>query len=91
MAADRFPNASTSFLELMALEKVPGKEATYMSKTPAWASGGAWNAFGGHVYAQSAWAAAQEVTEGLVVHVWHTADPLPGSSALLHRFFCARS
>lgn len=69
MAQAPIPNAETSFADLMALEKDPGKERTYMSKTPAWAAGGSWNSFGGHVYAQACWAAAQEVGEGLVVHV----------------------
>lgn len=69
------PNAKTSFADLMALEKVPGKDNTYMSKTPAWAAGGSWNSFGGHVYAQASWAAAQEVPEGLVVHVCSLLSP----------------
>ena len=66
---NRIPNSETSLVDLFALKKVPGKEETYMSLTPAWASGGAWSAFGGHVYAQSIWAAAQEVPDGQVVHV----------------------
>lgn len=67
-----FPNASTSFAELMALEKVAGAEQpTYISKTPAWSPfRSPQNAFGGHVYAQAAWAAAQEVRDGLTIHVW---------------------
>jgi hypothetical protein len=66
-----YPDASTTFIELMALSRLPGPEAAYMSLTPAWASGGRWNAFGGCVYAQAVWAAAQEVAEGMVVHVWY--------------------
>lgn len=66
---NRIPNSETSLVDLFALKKVPGKEGTYMSLTPAWASGGAWSAFGGHVYAQSIWAATQEVPDGQVVHV----------------------
>lgn len=66
---DRIPNSQTSLIDLFELKKVPGKEGTYMSLTPAWASGGAWSAFGGHVYGQSIWAATQEVPDGQVVHV----------------------
>lgn len=65
----RIPNSETTLVDLFALVKVPGKEGTFMSLTPAWASGGAWSAFGGHVYAQSIWAATQEVPDGQIVHV----------------------
>jgi acyl-CoA thioesterase len=63
-----------AFVELMALETLEPPNASngvyeYMSKHPAYnPTGGA--AFGGHVYSQSVWAAAQTVgKEGMVVHV----------------------
>jgi hypothetical protein len=34
-------------------------------------------AYGGHVYAQAAWAAAQTVPEGFVLHVSYSCDPIP--------------
>lgn len=77
----KIPNSETSLVDLFALAKVPGREGTYMSLTPAWASGGAWSAFGGHVYAQSIWAATQEVPDGQIVHVCTLSFvPLYGSN-----------
>lgn len=64
------PQPRIPFVQLMALEAVAGAEDRYVSKTLAWAPGHGWgNAFGGHVYAQAVWAAAQNVKGGLVVHV----------------------
>ncbi len=51
----------------MALEPT-GADDTFMSKQVAWCPVGA-AAYGGHVYAQAVWAAAQSVEAGLVVHV----------------------
>jgi len=67
-----------SFATLMALEKING--STYRSLTAAFEPGGGthrpWNsggpaprAYGGHVYAQAVYAAAQTVAQGFVVHV----------------------
>jgi acyl-CoA thioesterase len=87
---DRFPNATTTFPELMALAPLGTKEtdlgagpvttSIFTSLTPAWASGGAWSAFGGHVYAQSFWAAAQTVGDGLVMTNTHGFFTLPGQT-----------
>jgi len=58
----------TSFVDLMALEKV-GKDAEkYISRVPAYNPGNG-TAFGGHVYAQAAWAASLSVDEGMLIHV----------------------
>jgi hypothetical protein len=56
------------FAELMRLEKID--ENTFRSTVSAYApTGGENGAYGGHVYAQSVWAAAQTVKEGFIVHV----------------------
>lgn len=59
-----------TFQEIMAVESVG--EDRYMSLCPAWAPNGR-AAYGGIVYAQATWAAAQTVEEGLIVHVLNTA------------------
>ena len=60
-----------SFETLMELERI--NDATYRSLTKAFQPGGdplsKSRAYGGHVYAQSVWAAAQTVGEGFVVSV----------------------
>ncbi len=45
-----------------------GKER-FMSTVPSYCAGGHGVAYGGHVYAQAVWAAAQTVGPGMVVHV----------------------
>jgi acyl-CoA thioesterase len=56
------------FVALMRLEKID--ERTFRSTVRAYGpTGGENGAYGGHVYAQSVWAAAQTVGEGFVVHV----------------------
>jgi acyl-CoA thioesterase len=64
-----------TFEDLMSLQTLDfgegerGKEQ-FMSVRPAFcAGGGAGASFGGHVYAQGVWAAAQTVGSGMVVHV----------------------
>jgi acyl-CoA thioesterase len=57
-----------TFAELMSLEKIDAR--TFRSRVKAYApTGGENGAYGGHVYAQSAWAAAQTVPEGMIIHV----------------------
>jgi len=59
---------AVSLEELMRLEKIG--ENTFRSVTRGYApTGGENGTYGGHVYAQSAWAAAQTVQEGFVLHV----------------------
>lgn len=56
------------FASLMRLEKID--EKTFRSTTKAYgATSGENGTYGGHVFAQSVWAAAQTVAEGFVVHV----------------------
>jgi len=72
-----------SFVTLMALEKI--NDSTYRSLTAAFESGGGvhrpWNtggpaprAYGGFVFAQAVFAAAQTVAKGFVVHVCGCLD-----------------
>jgi hypothetical protein len=67
------------FAELMRLEKID--ERTFRSTVSAYApTGGENGAYGGHVYSQSVWAAAQTVKEGFVVHNvtgWFTLGGIP--------------
>jgi acyl-CoA thioesterase len=60
-------NEYTAFVKLMSLTKI--NETTYESACPAYSPGGFTRAFGGHVYAQAAYAAAHTVKEGFVLHV----------------------
>lgn len=72
-------NPPLSFMELMALERVGDippsnnveaeKVEHFQSIAPPYAPGIANVAFGGHVYAQSAYAASQTVSKGFVLHV----------------------
>ena len=69
--------APLPFYKLMALEvaELPLKMrsdalATFKSIARAWAPGIGSTAFGGHVYAQAAWAASKTVVEGMIIHVW---------------------
>lgn len=71
----------------MALEKI--NSSTYRSVTAAFEPGGGshrpWinghkpRAFGGHVYAQAVYAAAQTVAKGFVVHVCMCFDSICGA------------
>ena len=56
-----------SFKRLMALERV--KEGVFRSIAPAWPPGDGTTTFGGHVYAQAAYAASKTVGKGLHLHV----------------------
>lgn len=56
------------FDKVMQLEKID--ERTFRSITKAYSpTGGENGTYGGHVYAQAAWAAAQTVDEGYLIHV----------------------
>ena len=56
-----------SFTELMALERIDA--TTFRSIARPYAPGNGNTAFGGHVYAQAVYAAAQTVGKGFLVHV----------------------
>jgi len=57
-----------SLEELMRIEKLG--QNTFRSVSRGYAPTGGQNGlYGGHVYAQSVWAAAQTVKEGFVIHV----------------------
>jgi hypothetical protein len=60
----------TTYMDLMALHPLESEQEAqrFMSLRPAFNAGGA-AAYGGHVYAQTVWAAAQTVGEGMIVHV----------------------
>ena len=65
-------NTYLPFVDLMRLETI--NDATFRSTAQPFCPGGthirsAGRAYGGHVYAQAAWAAAQTVPEGFVLHV----------------------
>lgn len=69
--------APLAFRKLMALEEVVSSSdvqadalKTFRSVAPAWAPAAGTTAFGGHVYAQAAWAASKTVAKGMFVHVW---------------------
>lgn len=67
--ADENPMTFIDLMSLLPLNSEQGAER-FMSVSPSFSpNGGAVQAFGGHVYAQSVWAAAQTVGEGMVVHV----------------------
>lgn len=65
-------------MALRELESDEQKCHTFSSVAPAWAPGTRTTAFGGHVYAQAAWAASRTVGAGMVIHVWLVL-PLSGS------------
>jgi acyl-CoA thioesterase len=70
-----------TFAELMSLERIDSR--TFRSRVKAYApTGGENGAYGGHVYAQSCWAAAQTVPEGMIIHVSHR--PLPSTIEAEH-------
>jgi len=59
-------NGPVDFAELIKLEKIT--DNTFRSTTKAYAPNSNM-AYGGHVYAQAVWAAAQTVMPGFLVHV----------------------
>lgn len=83
-AAGNDPDELTSppeFVELMALERLddievshagavePERVERFRSLAAPYPPGGGTRSFGGHVYAQSAYAASKTVGKGFVVHV----------------------
>jgi acyl-CoA thioesterase len=58
------------FDKVLELDKI--NDSTYRSIVKVYSPTGAENGtYGGHVFAQAAWAAAQTVDEGFVIHVTH--------------------
>jgi acyl-CoA thioesterase len=77
--ADENPMTFKDLMSLQTLDFGEGEQGKerFMSVRPAfYAGGGAGAAFGGHVYAQGVWAAAQTVGSGMVVHVSLSRDLL---------------
>lgn len=71
MSTQAAGNTYLPFVDLMRLETI--NEVTYRSTAQPFCPGGnhprsMGRAYGGHVYAQAAWAAAQTVPEGFVLH-----------------------
>jgi len=60
-------NCYMDFRELMELVKI--NDSHFESARPAYSPGGFTRAYGGHVYAQSALAAARTTRVGMVLHV----------------------
>ncbi len=82
MASTPSSTTALSFHKLMALQEFDSSSnvrsdalQTFRSIAPAWAPGAGTTAFGGHVYAQAAWAASRTVGRGMVVHVWSIVLP----------------
>jgi hypothetical protein len=74
MSTQAAGNTYLPFVDLMRLETI--NEVTYRSTAQPFCPGGSLSksmgrAYGGHVYAQASWAAAQTVPEGFVLHVSH--------------------
>lgn len=57
-----------SFVEMVTLVPIPGGNSDFMGKYTSYNPGSGLG-YGGHVYAQSVWAAAQTVENGMVIHV----------------------
>ncbi|KAF4313069.1 Acyl-CoA thioesterase [Botryosphaeria dothidea] len=72
-------NRYIPFTDLIRLEKAA--DGTFRSRAKAFAPGGGTSAYGGHVFAQAVWAAAQTVREGFVVHNVTGYFTLPGNTA----------
>jgi acyl-CoA thioesterase len=60
-------NRYAPFTEVMGLERID--DTTFKSTFPACSPGNSTRAYGGHFFAQSAWAAAQVVKKGFLIHV----------------------
>ncbi|GAB7339204.1 hypothetical protein MBLNU457_5863t1 [Dothideomycetes sp. NU457] len=59
-------NEYLPFIDMIALEKI--NNDTFRSRAMPFSPGGSGRAYGGHVYAQAVWAAAQTVAKGFIVH-----------------------
>ncbi|KAI4726223.1 Thioesterase/thiol ester dehydrase-isomerase [Aureobasidium sp. EXF-10728] len=66
MKSPRHGNSYIPFEQLIRLEKVD--ETTYRSTALPFSPNGSGRAYGGHVYAQAVWAAANTVEAGFVIH-----------------------
>ena len=60
-------NVYLPLMDLFRLEKID--DQTFRSIAFPFTPGGEGAAYGGHVYAQAAWAAAQTVQQGFIIHV----------------------
>jgi len=67
MAPPHDGNEYLPFIDMIALEKI--NNDTFRSRSMPFSPGGSGRAYGGHVYAQAVWAAAQTVAKGFIVHV----------------------
>ena len=78
------------FIQLMELSRLHERDGDeekggrFMSTTPCFNAGGG-AAYGGHVYAQAVWAAAQTVGVGMIVHVRLPHPPSAPSISLFPR------
>ncbi|KAH0345972.1 Thioesterase/thiol ester dehydrase-isomerase, partial [Aureobasidium melanogenum] len=66
MGPPRHGNSYLPFVDLVALEKVD--DTTFRSIAPPFSPNAVGRAYGGHVYSQAVWAAAQTVKPGFVIH-----------------------
>ncbi|RAH80799.1 hypothetical protein BO86DRAFT_432436 [Aspergillus japonicus CBS 114.51] len=85
-----YSESPSSFAELMSLRRLPVDESQipspdsaehierFQSLAPPYPPGEAGRAFGGHVYAQSAYAASQTVDKGFLIHNVTGTFILPG-------------
>ncbi|PYI35822.1 hypothetical protein BP00DRAFT_361991 [Aspergillus indologenus CBS 114.80] len=85
-----YTESPSSFAELMSLRRLPADESRipspdcaehierFQSLAPPYPPGEAGRAFGGHVYAQSAYAASQTVDKGFLIHNVTGTFILPG-------------
>lgn len=84
----------TDLMNVIPLPPLPHKdhdgkrEERFMSTRPAF-NPGQGSAYGGHVFAQSVWAASFTVGEGMVVHVCILAEPLSLERSLLMNSSCS--
>ncbi|KAL0253094.1 hypothetical protein SLS55_010545 [Diplodia seriata] len=75
-------NRYIPFTELIRLQETAADgTSSFKSVAKAFAPGGGTAAYGGHVFAQAAWAAAQTVEDGFVVHNVTGYFTLPGNTA----------
>ena len=67
-------NTYATFADLMKLKSLG--DHTFESLTKPFSPGNNTTAYGGHVFAQAVWAAAQTVKDGFVVHVGFCRVPV---------------
>lgn len=71
-------NEKIPFTKLIALDKISAD--TFRSTALAFAPAGGARTYGGHVYMQACYAAAQTVGKDFVLHVGHLPFPIMNSS-----------